>query len=113
MKTHTELKQIVKSKYAEIAPQSKELNETSCCGASGACSNDTAVMAEDYNQQPGADADLGLGCGLPTEYAQLKEGDTVLDLGSGAGNDCFVARAIVRSTGKVIGVDMTEVMIES
>jgi SAM-dependent methyltransferase len=114
MKTENELKQIVKSKYAEIALQSKEQNETSCCGASGGCSNDTAVMAEDYAQLPGyvAEADLGLGCGLPTEYAHIKEGDTVLDLGSGAGNDCFVARSIVGESGKVIGVDMTEVMIQ-
>lgn len=113
MKTQAQLKQMVKDKYAEIARQSKEQNETSCCGASGGCSNDTAVMAEDYAQLKGyvADADLGLGCGLPTEYAHLKEGDTVLDLGSGAGNDCFVARAVVGETGRVIGVDMTEVMI--
>jgi SAM-dependent methyltransferase len=114
MKTETELKQLVKEKYSEIALQSKEQNETSCCGASCGCSNDTAVMAEDYAQLPGyvPDADLGLGCGLPTEFAQIKEGDTVLDLGSGAGNDCFVARSIAGPTGKVIGVDMTEVMIE-
>ncbi len=114
MKTENELKQIVKSRYAEIALQSKQQNETSCCGASGGCTNDTAVMAEDYSQLTGyvADADLGLGCGLPTEYAQIKKGETVLDLGSGAGNDCFVARSIVGETGKVIGVDMTEVMIE-
>jgi SAM-dependent methyltransferase len=114
MKTETELKQIVKSKYAEIALQSKEQNETSCCGASCGCSNDTAVMAEDYSQLTGyvSEANLGLGCGLPTEYAHIKEGDTVLDLGSGAGNDCFVARSIVGESGKVIGVDMTEVMIQ-
>ena len=59
-----------------------------------------------------ADADLALGCGLPTEFAQIKPGDTVVDLGSGAGNDCFVARSIVGETGKVIGIDMTEAMIE-
>jgi SAM-dependent methyltransferase len=114
MKTEAELKQLVKSKYAEIALQSKEQNETSCCGASCGCTADTAVMAEDYAHLPGyaAGADLGLGCGLPTEYAHLKAGDTVLDLGSGAGNDCFVARSIVGETGRVIGVDMTEVMIE-
>jgi SAM-dependent methyltransferase len=71
-------------------------------------------MSEDYSQLPGyaLDADLGLGCGLPTEYAHIKEGDTVLDLGSGAGNDCFVARSIMGETGKVIGVDMTEAMIQ-
>jgi SAM-dependent methyltransferase len=114
MKTDNELKQLVKEKYAQIALQSKEENETSCCGASCGCSNDTAVMAEDYSRLQGyiSDADLGLGCGLPTEYAHIKEGDTVLDLGSGAGNDCFVARSIVGESGRVIGVDMTEVMIE-
>jgi ubiquinone/menaquinone biosynthesis C-methylase UbiE len=57
------------------------------------------------------DADLGLGCGLPTEHAGIKEGDSVLDLGSGAGNDCFVARAIVGDNGKVTGLDFTEEMI--
>ncbi|MBD0258946.1 MAG: arsenite S-adenosylmethyltransferase, partial [Cytophagales bacterium] len=78
MKTENELKQIVRSKYAEIASQSKAQNETSCCGASCGCSNDTAVMAEDYSQLAGyvPDADLGLGCGLPTEYARIKAGDT-------------------------------------
>ena len=59
-----------------------------------------------------SDADLGLGCGIPTEFAQIKEGDLVLDLGSGAGNDCFVAREIIGESGKVIGIDMTEVMID-
>lgn len=120
MKTDNELKQLVKEKYTQIALQSKEENETSCCGASCGCStdsgyrNDTVVMAEDYSKLQGyvSGADLGLGCGLPTEYAQIKEGDTVLDLGSGAGNDCFVARSIAGESGKVIGVDMTEVMIE-
>ena len=59
-----------------------------------------------------AAADLGLGCGLPTEFAKIKEGDTVVDLGSGAGNDCFIARSIVGDRGKVIGIDFTEKMIE-
>jgi ubiquinone/menaquinone biosynthesis C-methylase UbiE len=70
-------------------------------------------MAEDYTKLPGyvADADLALGCGLPTEFAQIKPGDTVVDLGSGAGNDCFIARSIVGETGRVIGIDMTEAMI--
>lgn len=113
MKTSDELKQIVKEKYSEIALQSKEANESSCCG-SGCCSTvDTAVFAEDYSTLDGyiSDADLGLGCGLPTQYARIKEGDTVIDLGSGAGNDCFVARAVVGEKGKVIGIDMTEAMI--
>lgn len=108
------LKQLVKEKYGEIADQSKEQNETSCCG-SGCCATiDAAIMAEDYTNLQGyvADADLGLGCGLPTEYALIEEGDTVVDLGSGAGNDCFVARSVVGDKGKVIGIDMTEKMIE-
>lgn len=114
MQTAEELKQIVKEKYSEIALQSKTQNETSCCGATSCCTSDFTIMAEDYSQLTGyaLDADLGLGCGLPTEYAHLKEGDTVLDLGSGAGNDCFVARSIVGEAGKVIGVDMTEAMIQ-
>jgi ubiquinone/menaquinone biosynthesis C-methylase UbiE len=71
-------------------------------------------MAEDYSTMQGyvADADLGLGCGLPTEFALMKEGDTVVDLGSGAGNDAFIARSVVGENGKVIGIDMTEKMIE-
>ena len=71
-------------------------------------------MAEDYSKLEGyvADADLGLGCGIPTEFALIKEGDTVLDLGSGAGNDCFVARSLTGASGTVIGVDFTEKMIK-
>ncbi|MDX2190425.1 MAG: arsenite methyltransferase [Bacteroidota bacterium] len=110
----TRLKELVKEKYSEIANQSKETNETSCCGAGACCDTmDYTIMSEEYNKLEGynPDADLGLGCGLPTEFAQIKEGDTVVDLGSGAGNDCFVARAITGETGKVIGVDMTEGMI--
>lgn len=70
-------------------------------------------MAEDYTSLPGyvADADLGLGCGLPTEFARIKEGDVVIDLGSGAGNDAFVARSVTGASGKVIGIDFTEKMI--
>ena len=110
-----ELKQIVKEKYGKIADQSKESNESSCCGATGSCSTiDYSVMADDYTHLKGyvADANLGLGCGLPTEFAQIKEGDTVIDLGSGAGNDCFIARAIAGEKGKIIGIDFTEKMIE-
>jgi SAM-dependent methyltransferase len=71
-------------------------------------------MSESYDKLDGyvEDADLGLGCGLPTEFAKIKKGDLVVDLGSGAGNDCFVARAETGETGKVIGIDFTEVMIE-
>lgn len=108
-----ELKQLVKEKYGAIAEQSKEGNETSCCGC-GCSTVDYSVMADDYSELSGylQDADLGLGCGLPTEFAQMKPGDTVVDLGSGAGNDAFVARAIVGDTGRVIGIDMTPEMID-
>lgn len=114
MKTPEELKEVVREKYSQIANQSKEENETSCCGAGECCTVDYAVFAEDYSQLGGynEDADLGLGCGIPTEFAQINKGDTVLDLGSGAGNDCFVARELVGESGKVIGVDMTDVMID-
>lgn len=109
------LKLIVKEKYSQIADQSKDQNESSCCGATCGCSTiDSAIMADDYSKLQGyvADADLGLGCGLPTEFALIKEGDTIVDLGSGAGNDAFVARSITGEKGKVIGVDFTEKMIE-
>lgn len=113
--TPDQLRQIVKEKYAQIAEQSKEANESSCCGATCGCSTvDYTVMADDYSNLKGyvADADLGLGCGLPTELALIKKGDTVVDLGSGAGNDAFVARSIVGEEGKVIGIDFTDKMIE-
>ena len=112
--TSEQLKEIVKEKYSQIAEQSKEANETSCCGATCGCSTiDAALMADDYSKLEGyvADADLGLGCGLPTEFALINPGDTVVDLGSGAGNDAFVARSITGETGTVIGVDFTEKMI--
>lgn len=108
------LKQIVQEKYGQIADQNREENAASCCGASCGCSTlDEAIMAEDYTSLPGyvADADLGLGCGLPTEFARIKEGDVVIDLGSGAGNDAFVARSVTGASGKVIGIDFTEKMI--
>lgn len=114
MQNEKALKQLVKEKYSEIAEQSKEQNASSCCG-SGCCSTEVYnIMSDDYTKLQGynADADLGLGCGLPTEFAQIKEGDTVIDLGSGAGNDAFVARAIAGEKGKVIGIDFTEKMIE-
>jgi arsenite methyltransferase len=114
-KQHEEIKELVKEKYGQIAEQSKSVNEASCCGSACGCATvDYAVMADDYSSLPGyvADADLGLGCGLPTEFAMIKEGDTVVDLGSGAGNDAFVARSIAGESGKVIGIDFTEKMIE-
>ncbi|MCE1164970.1 MAG: arsenite methyltransferase, partial [Bacteroidetes bacterium] len=114
MKNPEEIKLIVKEKYAGIANQSKTVNEASCCGVGSCTGVDYTVFAEDYSKLKGysPDADLGLGCGLPTEFALIKEGDTVIDLGSGAGNDAFVARAITGEKGKVIGIDFTEEMIE-
>ena len=110
-----QLKDLVKEKYGQIAEQSKQENETSCCGATSGCSIvDYTVMADDYAQMDGyvAAADLGLGCGLPTEFALIKKGDTVVDLGSGAGNDCFVARQLTGEKGRVIGIDFTAKMVE-
>lgn len=115
MKTDNELKELVKEKYGQIASQSAQQNLSSCCGATGCCGDETyTIMADDYTKLEGynADADLGLGCGIPTQYAKIKEGDTVIDLGSGAGNDAFVARRFVGGKGKVIGIDFTEAMIE-
>jgi arsenite methyltransferase len=114
MKTELELKEIVKAKYSEIALQDKETNMSSCCGAGGCSTEVYNIMSDDYTKMDGyvADADLGLGCGLPTEFAKIKEGDVVVDLGSGAGNDCFVARRSTGTSGKVIGVDFTPAMID-
>lgn len=114
MKTNEELKEMVKEKYGTIANQSKQQNQSSCCGSTCGCTTvDFSVMAEDYSKLPGyvPDADLALGCGLPTEFAQIRPGDTVVDLGSGAGNDCFVARSIAGERGHVIGIDMTGEMV--
>lgn len=114
MQTDEQLKEIVRQKYSEIALQDKTDNQASCCG-SGCCSTEVYnIMTDDYTGLEGynADADLGLGCGLPTQFAQIKKGDTVVDLGSGAGNDCFVARAETGESGKVIGIDFTPAMID-
>lgn len=114
MNNDSQIKLLVKEKYSEIANQSKEQNLTSCCGATGCGSSEVYnIMADDYSTLEGynPEADLGLGCGLPTEFAKIKEGDTVIDLGSGAGNDAFVARRLTGEKGKVIGIDFTEAMI--
>jgi arsenite methyltransferase len=109
----SDLKQIVKEHYSEIAEQSERTASSTCCGPSCGCSSDVDVMVEDYSHVKGyvKEADLALGCGIPTEFAKIKAGDTVVDLGAGAGNDCFVARSIVGESGRVIGLDMTEKMI--
>ncbi|MCK5170916.1 MAG: arsenite methyltransferase [Bacteroidales bacterium] len=115
MKTKKNIKDIVNEKYNRIANQSKQQNQSSCCGSTGCCDDmDYTIFSDDYSNVKGynKDADLGLGCGLPTEFAKIKTGDTVLDLGSGAGNDCFVARAITGEKGKVIGIDFSDEMLK-
>ncbi len=111
-----EIKNLVREKYSEIAQQSKEHNLASCCGATSTCCVGEVynIMSDNYTDLEGyvADADLGLGCGLPTEFAKIKRGDTVIDLGSGAGNDCFVARHECGAEGRVIGIDFTDAMID-
>lgn len=111
--TNQEIKEMVKQKYAEIALQDKETNAASCCGAGGCSTEVYNIMTDDYSTVEGynPDADLSLGCGLPTQFAKIQKGDTVIDLGSGAGNDCFVARAETGETGRVIGIDFTPEMI--
>lgn len=113
MKTSEDLKNIVKDRYSKIALQDKAVNASSCCGATAPSNKVYNIMMDDYSEVEGynKEADLGLGCGLPTEFAHINKGDTVIDLGSGAGNDCFVARHEAGETGKVIGIDFTEAMI--
>ena len=114
MDTDTTLKAIVRQKYAEIANQDKADNMASCCGAGGCSTEVYNIMSEDYTALQGynPEADLGLGCGLPTAFAGIKAGDVVVDLGSGAGNDCFIARHETGPEGKVIGIDFTPEMID-
>ena len=114
MNTNEEIKEMVKQKYSEIALQDQETNAASCCGSGGCSTEVYNIMSDEYDHLEGysAEADLKLGCGLPTEFAKIKPGNTVVDLGSGAGNDCFVARHETGETGKVIGIDFTPEMID-
>ena len=114
MNTNEEIKEMVKQKYAEIALQNQDTNASSCCGSGGCSTEVYNIMTDDYDHLEGynPDADLKLGCGLPTEFAKIEKGNFVVDLGSGAGNDCFVARAETGETGKVVGIDFTPEMIE-
>lgn len=114
MKTDNELKDVVRNRYSAIAQQDKDVNATSCCGAGGCSTEVVNIMTDDYSKVDGynPDADLGLGCGLPTQYAKIKKGNTIIDLGSGAGNDCFVARNETGEDGRVIGIDFTPAMID-
>jgi arsenite methyltransferase len=113
MQTESELKELVKRKYSEIALQDKAENQASCCGAGGCSTEVYNIMTDDYTNLEGyhSEADLGLGCGLPTQFANIQKGNTVIDLGSGAGNDCFIIRKETGETGKVIGIDFTPAMI--
>ena len=116
MNTNEEKKELVKKRYSELALNADALKGKCCCGTNPATPSKKVytIMSEDYTRLKGyeADADLGVGCGLPTQYAGIKEGNTVLDLGSGAGNDCFIARAETGESGKVIGIDFSPQMIE-
>lgn len=114
MKTEQELKELVRQKYSELALQEVGTDMAdNCCGTTSCCGDVYNIMADDYTQLDGynPDADLNLGCGLPTQFAKIKPGDTVIDLGSGAGNDAFIARHETGATGHVIGVDFSEAMI--
>jgi SAM-dependent methyltransferase len=113
MNTVDEFKNSLRQRFTEIVYQSEEMVEDSCgCGSGCGCHSSSDEGA--YTDIPGyhPEADLGLGMGMPTLHAEIKEGDTVVDLGSGAGIDCFLAREIAGPSGKIIGVDMTEKMIE-
>ena len=114
MDTSTDLKNLVKEKYSQIANQEIKVNLSSCCGAGSESQEVYNIMTDDYSELEGhvKEADLGLGCGLPTQFAKIKAGDTVVDLGSGAGNDAFIARHETGPTGKVIGVDFVSEMIK-
>jgi ubiquinone/menaquinone biosynthesis C-methylase UbiE len=107
------VKEVIKDKYGKIANASAP---TSCCSTTSCCDSPqfNVVMAEQYSKEQIGEmeiANLNLGCGTPTEYADIREGMTVLDLGSGAGIDVFIASQYVGESGNVIGLDMTEEML--
>jgi SAM-dependent methyltransferase len=110
MKNGSDIKEVVKNKYAEIAVAN---NGCGCCGTNSKVI-DYSIMQDDYSEMNGylKDADMGLGCGVPTEYAGIKKGDTVVDLGCGAGNDIFVALPYAGKEGKLVGIDFTQEMLD-
>jgi SAM-dependent methyltransferase len=103
--TTQKIKEQVQDKYASIA-----LNSTSCCSPS--CCQSSLVDYQDLTKSIPQESDLGLGCGTPTKFAKIQPGNTVLDLGSGAGIDVFLAAGLVGETGLVTGIDMTPEMIK-
>ena len=116
--TDSDIKTSVQEIYSKIATQSKTQNAQSLCGVGGSsdncCQFDYTIFSEDYTKLGGycKTADMSLGCGIPTAYITIKKGDFVVDLGCGAGNDCFVARDFVGEAGKVIGIDFTSIMLK-
>ena len=114
MKTERDIKKIVEEKYSAIARQNSRAGDEGCCGSKDEKVEVFDIMADDYGTMAGytGEADLGLGCGLPTKFARIQKGDTVIDLGSGAGNDCFIARHECGPEGRVIGVDFSRPMID-
>lgn len=110
-----EIRKFVRDRYAGIASQGGSCcGPAACCGSQGAALDASKNMgySEDEIRSVPEGANLGLGCGNPIALASLQEGETVLDLGSGAGFDCFLAAREVGPKGRVIGVDMTPEMIE-
>src|SRR5690606_2424309 len=114
MKNSDKLKELVREKYTQIAHQDKALNQSSCCGAGGCSTEVYNIMTDDYSelQAYNQEAELGLGLGVPTQVAHNQAADTIIDLGSGAGIDCLVARHESVESGKVIGIDFTEAIIK-
>ena len=114
MSSNRSIKEVIKEKYGSIAKQTEQSDCGCSCGCMPSTTIDYTVMSDDYTTKDGylPEADLGLGCGSPTDFANIREGETVLDLGAGAGNDVFVARKSVGDSGKVIGLDMTQEMID-
>jgi SAM-dependent methyltransferase len=107
-----EKKEVIKEKYGKIAMAGGSCCSSECCGDLNATDLSKSIGYSEDELKVVPDANLGLGCGNPTAFSKLKSGDIVLDLGSGAGFDCFLAAQKVGSSGKVIGVDMTQVMVE-
>lgn len=107
-----EKKQAVKETYGKIAMVGGSCCPSGCCGDLSVIDLSKSIGYSEDELKAVPDANLGLGCGNPTAFSELKPGDIVLDLGSGAGFDCFLAAQKVGSSGKVIGVDMTQAMIE-